>query len=32
MPRCDSSGNDYDKAFELHVSGKRYTFARDRAA
>jgi hypothetical protein len=26
MPRCDSCGNDYDKAFELHSAGKRYTF------
>jgi hypothetical protein len=26
MPRCDSCGNDYDKAFEVHSSGKRYIF------
>jgi phage terminase large subunit GpA-like protein len=26
MAKCDSCGNDYDKAFELRMSGKTYTF------
>lgn len=26
MAKCDSCGNDYDKAFELSVQGKTYTF------
>ena len=26
MARCDSCGNHYDKAFEVIISGQRYTF------
>jgi hypothetical protein len=26
MPRCDTCGNDYDKAFEIHAAGTRHTF------
>ncbi len=26
MPVCDACGNDYDKAFELKIKGKTYTF------
>lgn len=26
MRRCDSCGNEYDKAFELTISGKSYIF------
>ena len=26
MAICDSCGNDYDKAFQLTISGKTYTF------
>src|SRR5690554_3348713 len=26
MAICDSCGNDYDKAFQLSISGKTYTF------
>lgn len=26
MAQCEVCGNDYDKAFEIQLSGKRYTF------
>ncbi|NYT23637.1 hypothetical protein H0A73_08480 [Alcaligenaceae bacterium] len=26
MAKCDSCGNDYDKSFQLTISGKTYTF------
>ncbi|HLV29442.1 MAG TPA: hypothetical protein VKY60_10030 [Burkholderiaceae bacterium] len=26
MARCDSCGNDYDKAFQVVMAGKTYTF------
>ena len=26
MAKCDSCGNEYDKAFELRIAGKTYTF------
>ena len=26
MPRCDTCGNDYDKAFQVVKDGKTYTF------
>lgn len=26
MAKCDSCGNEYDKAFELRIGGKTYTF------
>jgi hypothetical protein len=26
MPKCDGCGNDYDKAFQVVVSNKTYTF------
>ncbi|HLT99674.1 MAG TPA: hypothetical protein VKZ70_08035 [Burkholderiaceae bacterium] len=26
MPRCDACGNDYDKAFQVTISGKTHTF------
>jgi hypothetical protein len=26
MPRCETCGNDYDKAFQVVVAGKSHTF------
>ena len=26
MPRCDTCGNDYDKAFQVVMNGKTHTF------
>ena len=26
MAKCDSCGNDYDKSFQVIISGKTYTF------
>lgn len=26
MAKCDSCGNDYDKSFQLIISGRTYTF------
>lgn len=26
MPRCDTCGNDYDKAFEVRIGEQTYTF------
>jgi len=26
MGKCDSCGNEYDKSFEIRISGKTYTF------
>lgn len=26
MPKCDTCGNNYDKAFDVLADGKRYTF------
>ena len=26
MPKCDTCGNDYDKAFQVMAGGKSYTF------
>jgi hypothetical protein len=26
MAKCETGGNDYDKAFEVIATGKRYTF------
>lgn len=26
MPTCDACGNDYDKAFQLSIGGRSYTF------
>jgi hypothetical protein len=26
MPRCETCGDDYDKAFEVHSSGTRHVF------
>ena len=26
MPRCETCGNDYDKAFQVVAAGKSYTF------
>lgn len=26
MPRCDTCGNDYDKAFQVQKDGQSYTF------
>ena len=26
MPKCDTCGNNYDKAFQVVADGKRYTF------
>ncbi|OZI22556.1 hypothetical protein CAL18_06975 [Bordetella genomosp. 7] len=26
MAKCDSCGNEYDKSFEIRISGKTYTF------
>lgn len=26
MPRCDTCGNDYDKAFEVRIDGRTHTF------
>ncbi len=26
MARCDTCGNEYDKAFELSIGGRTYTF------
>lgn len=26
MAKCDSCGNEYDKSFEVKISGKTYTF------